>query len=94
MSQDMMDDLDMDDMHGYDDFDDEEFAVEEYQEEVDDNYLNNEIKNISPVDEGIVDIIENKDEHLVAVVSKIDLQKGFEVSVINLENLLDDNISK
>jgi hypothetical protein len=93
MDRDMMDDLDMDDLHGYDDFDDEEFELEEYKEVVDDNYLNNELKNISPVDEGISDSVENNDDHLVTITSKIDLQRGFEVTTINLENLIDDKNS-
>ncbi len=76
-----------DDLQGLDDFDDEEFQVENFKEDYDEKYINDEIKKISPVNEDdVVDPDLDHPDHISE--ESIDLLNGFTVQEINLDALL------
>lgn len=88
----MMDEYnDIDDIQGLDDFSDEEFQIEAFREDLDDNYLNDEIKKISPVNEDDSSKDNDTDsdvkhpDHILT--EQIDLLNGFCVEEINLDAL-------
>lgn len=79
------------DMMGVDDFEDEFFeaGMELINDDIDDNFINTHIQEVSPVDEGIKESengVEEKLSKKVLEQQDIDLSKGIPITEIDLSS--------
>lgn len=79
------------DMMGVDDFEDEFFeaGMELINDDIDDNFINTHIQEVSPVDEGIKESengLEEKPSKKVLEQQDIDLSKGIPITEIDLSS--------